>query len=166
MLSTLECCCVCRMRYCTKSELNDLGRYNYQGAWVMIFKRRCSFTFRKQGEVQEWPLQWFSQNHSLTWQRVSSRCICCGLKFQNCVSFSGSSRSEMQASGKGFSPETVMFPFSLLQTSEDEPSEKDALQPGRNIVAAGYALYGSATLVALSTGQGVDLFMLDPVGTQ
>lgn len=52
------------------------------------------------------------------------------------------------------------------QTTEDEPSEKDALQPGRNIVAAGYALYGSATLVALSTGQGVDLFMLDPVGTE
>lgn len=59
-----------------------------------------------------------------------------------------------------------MFLFSLPQTSDDEPSEKDALQPGRNIVAAGYALYGSATLVALSTGQGVDLFMLDPVGTQ
>lgn len=59
-----------------------------------------------------------------------------------------------------------MFLFSLPQTSEDEPSEKDALQPGRNIVAAGYALYGSATLVALSTGQGVDLFMLDPVGIQ
>nr|AAF72973.1 fructose-1,6-bisphosphatase [Ptyas dhumnades] len=48
------------------------------------------------------------------------------------------------------------------KTTEDEPSEKDALQPGRNIVAAGYALYGSATLVALSTGQGVDSFMLDP----
>ncbi|XP_049751687.1 fructose-1,6-bisphosphatase isozyme 2 [Elephas maximus indicus] len=48
------------------------------------------------------------------------------------------------------------------KTTEGEPSEKDALQPGRNIVAAGYALYGSATLVALSTGQGVDLFMLDP----
>lgn len=59
-----------------------------------------------------------------------------------------------------------MFLFCLPQTSEGEPSEKDALQPGRNIVAAGYALYGSATLVALSTGQGVDLFMLDPVGTQ
>ncbi|XP_045695784.1 fructose-1,6-bisphosphatase isozyme 2 isoform X3 [Phyllostomus hastatus] len=50
------------------------------------------------------------------------------------------------------------------KTTEDEPSEKDALQPGRDIVAAGYALYGSATLVALSTGQGVDLFMLDPDG--
>ncbi|XP_032297163.1 fructose-1,6-bisphosphatase isozyme 2 isoform X2 [Coturnix japonica] len=49
--------------------------------------------------------------------------------------------------------------------TDDEPSEKDALQPGRNIVAAGYALYGSATLVALSTGQGVDCFMLDPDGS-
>ncbi|NXS52318.1 F16P2 bisphosphatase, partial [Brachypteracias leptosomus] len=48
------------------------------------------------------------------------------------------------------------------QETDNEPSEKDALQPGRNIVAAGYALYGSATLVALSTGQGVDCFMLDP----
>ncbi|XP_064226201.1 fructose-1,6-bisphosphatase isozyme 2-like [Aotus nancymaae] len=47
------------------------------------------------------------------------------------------------------------------KTSEDEPSEKDALQPGRSIVAAGYVLYGSATLVALSMGQGVDLLMLD-----
>lgn len=53
----------------------------------------------------------------------------------------------------------VIFP----QETDNEPSEKDAFQPGRNIVAAGYALYGSATLVALSTGQGVDCFMLDPV---
>lgn len=70
--------------------------------------------------------------------------------------------------GEGFSPETITHHVSLFssQTSEDEPSEKDALQPGRNIVAAGYALYGSATLVALSTGQGVDLFMLDPVGAR
>jgi len=43
-----------------------------------------------------------------------------------------------------------------------EPCEKDALQPGRNLVAAGYALYGSATMVVLSTGQGVNCFMLDP----
>ncbi|MBN3272503.1 F16P2 bisphosphatase, partial [Polyodon spathula] len=48
------------------------------------------------------------------------------------------------------------------KTWEGEPTEKDALQPGRNIVAAGYALYGSATLVALTTGQGVNCFMLDP----
>ncbi|KAJ8285344.1 hypothetical protein GJAV_G00025760 [Gymnothorax javanicus] len=48
------------------------------------------------------------------------------------------------------------------KTTDIEPSEKDALQPGRNIVAAGYALYGSATMLVLSTGQGVNCFMLDP----
>uniref|UniRef100_A0A9J7Y7P0 Fructose-1,6-bisphosphatase 1 n=1 Tax=Cyprinus carpio carpio TaxID=630221 RepID=A0A9J7Y7P0_CYPCA len=46
--------------------------------------------------------------------------------------------------------------------TDSDPSEKDALQPGRNIVAAGYALYGSATMIVLSTGQGVNCFMLDP----
>uniref|UniRef100_UPI00398F6657 fructose-1,6-bisphosphatase isozyme 2-like isoform X1 n=1 Tax=Pristiophorus japonicus TaxID=55135 RepID=UPI00398F6657 len=46
--------------------------------------------------------------------------------------------------------------------SEEQPTEKDILQPGRTMVAAGYALYGSATLIALSTGQGVNFFMLDP----
>ncbi|XP_036383746.1 fructose-1,6-bisphosphatase isozyme 2 isoform X2 [Megalops cyprinoides] len=48
------------------------------------------------------------------------------------------------------------------RTSEGEPTEQDALQPGNQIVCAGYALYGSATLVALSTGAGVNFFMLDP----
>ena len=31
------------------------------------------------------------------------------------------------------------------------------------MVAAGYALYGSATMIVLSTGQGVNGFTLDPV---
>ncbi len=53
----------------------------------------------------------------------------------------------------------------LFQTSEGEPSDKDALQPGNQIVCAGYALYGSASMVALSTGAGVNFFMLDPVST-
>lgn len=42
------------------------------------------------------------------------------------------------------------------------PSIKDALQPGRQLVAAGYALYGSATALVLSVGHGVHGFMLDP----
>jgi fructose-1,6-bisphosphatase I len=42
------------------------------------------------------------------------------------------------------------------------PGKADALQSGRNIVAAGYALYGSATMLVLSTGEGVQGFMLDP----
>lgn len=48
------------------------------------------------------------------------------------------------------------------KVNDDEPSEQDALQPGRNLVAAGYALYGSATMIVLSTGNGVNCFMLDP----
>uniref|UniRef100_A0A8D3AQK3 Fructose-1,6-bisphosphatase isozyme 2 n=1 Tax=Scophthalmus maximus TaxID=52904 RepID=A0A8D3AQK3_SCOMX len=48
------------------------------------------------------------------------------------------------------------------RVSEGEPTEKDALQPGHNMVCAGYALYGSATLVAISTGSGLHFFMLDP----
>ncbi|XP_033228107.1 fructose-1,6-bisphosphatase 1 isoform X2 [Belonocnema kinseyi] len=42
------------------------------------------------------------------------------------------------------------------------PSVADALQPGKNLVAAGYALYGSATMMVLSLGQGVNGFMYDP----
>uniref|UniRef100_T1IX18 fructose-bisphosphatase n=1 Tax=Strigamia maritima TaxID=126957 RepID=T1IX18_STRMM len=41
------------------------------------------------------------------------------------------------------------------------PTIEDALQPGREIVAAGYVLYGSATVIMLSTGHGVNGFMLD-----
>jgi fructose-1,6-bisphosphatase I len=37
-----------------------------------------------------------------------------------------------------------------------------ALQPGRRLAAAGYAVYGSATTLFLSTGHGVQGFTLDP----
>jgi fructose-1,6-bisphosphatase I len=39
---------------------------------------------------------------------------------------------------------------------------ESALQPGTQIVAAGYSVYGSATTLVLSTGQGVHMFTLDP----
>ena len=42
-------------------------------------------------------------------------------------------------------------------------SPDDVLLPGNKLVAAGYALYGSATMVVLSTGNGVNSFMYDPV---
>lgn len=47
----------------------------------------------------------------------------------------------------------------------DEPKESmvaHALQPGKNLVAAGYALYGSATMIVLSIGRGVNGFTYDP----
>ncbi len=38
----------------------------------------------------------------------------------------------------------------------------DMLQPGYKLVAAGYVIYGSSTMMVYSTGQGVDGFTLDP----
>ncbi|XP_073959944.1 fructose-1,6-bisphosphatase [Choristoneura fumiferana] len=48
--------------------------------------------------------------------------------------------------------------------SSGAPSVADALRPGHDLVAAGYALYGSATMVvlALGKGKGVNGFMYDP----
>jgi fructose-1,6-bisphosphatase len=43
------------------------------------------------------------------------------------------------------------------------PTLEDALQPGNKMVAAGYALYGSATMMVLSIGGAVNGFTLDPV---
>lgn len=39
---------------------------------------------------------------------------------------------------------------------------EDCLQPGRNLVAAGYVVYGSSTMMVYSTGGGVHGFTLDP----
>ncbi|MCX7991064.1 MAG: class 1 fructose-bisphosphatase [Proteobacteria bacterium] len=44
----------------------------------------------------------------------------------------------------------------------DHPDVNDFLQCGRNIVAAGYVIYGSSTMLVYSTGQGVHGFTLDP----
>ncbi|CAH3042307.1 unnamed protein product [Porites lobata] len=53
--------------------------------------------------------------------------------------------------------------FGVSRKSHDRPATiEDALQPGRNFVAAGYALFGSATMVVLTTGNGVNGFTLDP----
>ncbi|CAH2087132.1 unnamed protein product [Euphydryas editha] len=55
--------------------------------------------------------------------------------------------------------------FSIYKKlSDGEPSESDALRPGNQLVAAGYALYGSATMMVLSLGKGkgVNGFMYDP----
>jgi len=39
---------------------------------------------------------------------------------------------------------------------------EDALQPGRNIVAGGYMVYGSSTMMVYTAGHGVHGFTLDP----
>jgi fructose-1,6-bisphosphatase I/sedoheptulose-1,7-bisphosphatase len=45
---------------------------------------------------------------------------------------------------------------------EEPVSEQDFLQPGAEQVAAGYAIYGPATMLVLTVGNGVNGFTLDP----
>lgn len=51
----------------------------------------------------------------------------------------------------------------IFQTTEGPLTKEDVLRPGNEYVASGYALYGSATMVVLTTGNGVNGFTLDPV---
>lgn len=53
--------------------------------------------------------------------------------------------------------------FSVLRCPEGvvQPQLADFLQPGVQQVCAGYALYGSSTMLVITTGSGVDGFTLD-----
>jgi fructose-1,6-bisphosphatase I len=53
--------------------------------------------------------------------------------------------------------------FSVLRCPEGvtEPDEKAFMQPGRRQVAAGFAVYGAATILVLTVGNGVVGFTLD-----
>jgi fructose-1,6-bisphosphatase I len=55
--------------------------------------------------------------------------------------------------------------FSVLRAPEgvEDPDESAFLQPGVKQVAAGYAIYGSSTMLVLTFGQGVYAFTLDRV---
>ena len=50
----------------------------------------------------------------------------------------------------------------LLHDRRAEHVEQSALQPGMRQVGAGYVLYGPSTVLVLTTGTGVQMFVLDP----
>ncbi len=54
--------------------------------------------------------------------------------------------------------------FSIYQrkTASGKGMLEDCLQAGRKLVAAGYLIYGSSTMLVYSTGRGVHGFTLDP----
>lgn len=53
--------------------------------------------------------------------------------------------------------------FSIFKyNGVDSCTEAKTLMAGKEMVAAGYALYGSANVIVLSTGEAPDMFMLDP----
>ncbi|MCP5496194.1 MAG: class 1 fructose-bisphosphatase, partial [Leptospiraceae bacterium] len=57
----------------------------------------------------------------------------------------------------------TIFSIHLRVTPQGRPgTEIDLLQPGHKQRAAGYVVYGSSTMLVLSTGNGVSGFTLDP----
>ncbi|KAJ3677909.1 hypothetical protein LUZ60_001712 [Juncus effusus] len=60
----------------------------------------------------------------------------------------------------GVSIGTIFGVYSVKDV--ENASLDDVLQPGKNMVAAGYCMYGSSCTLVLSTGYGVNGFTLDP----
>ncbi|KAI9333686.1 fructose-1,6-bisphosphatase class 1/Sedoheputulose-1,7-bisphosphatase [Obelidium mucronatum] len=61
----------------------------------------------------------------------------------------------------GVSVGTIFGVYHVLQRGE-KPTLKDVLRPGTEMVAGGYCMYGSSTMLVLTSGDGVDGFTLDP----
>ncbi|XP_076886539.1 fructose-1,6-bisphosphatase, cytosolic-like isoform X1 [Bidens hawaiensis] len=55
----------------------------------------------------------------------------------------------------------TIFGIYMIKDSNEARLE-DVLQPGKNMLAAGYCMYGSSCTLVLSTGSGVNGFTLDP----
>lgn len=56
----------------------------------------------------------------------------------------------------------TIFAIHRKITTGERGTIEDVLQPGNRLVAAGYIVYGSSTMMVYTTGQGVHGFTLDP----
>ena len=107
-----------------------------------------------------WPLiPWTALQTSTVWYQLALS-LAYGKRYPNLTSFLYLFIPSLFYLSVSFSS-----PFSpLIRKPHDGPATTEScLQPGRNMVAAGYAVYGSATMIVLSTGRGVNGFTLDPV---
>ncbi|MEX1019375.1 MAG: class 1 fructose-bisphosphatase, partial [Litorilinea sp.] len=57
---------------------------------------------------------------------------------------------------------TIFAIFRRISPDDEPGTLADCLQAGNKLVAAGYVIYGSSTMLVYSTGQGVHGFTLDP----
>jgi fructose-1,6-bisphosphatase I len=57
---------------------------------------------------------------------------------------------------------TIFCVFRRASEGDGQGDVSDVLRSGRDIVAAGYVVYGAGTVLVLSTGRGVQGFTLDP----
>ncbi len=56
----------------------------------------------------------------------------------------------------------TIFSIYRRRTLSGVPGDEDLLQPGSELLAAGYVIYGSSTMFVYTTGHGVHGFTLDP----
>ncbi|MDQ3248368.1 MAG: class 1 fructose-bisphosphatase [Chloroflexota bacterium] len=56
----------------------------------------------------------------------------------------------------------TIFAIHRRKTADGPGTLEDCLQAGRSLIAAGYIIYGTSTMMVYSTGQGVHGFTLDP----
>ncbi|MEK6201490.1 MAG: class 1 fructose-bisphosphatase [Desulfobulbaceae bacterium] len=56
----------------------------------------------------------------------------------------------------------TIFSIHRRQSQGGQGTLQDVLQPGNSLIAAGYIIYGSSTMLVYSTGEGVHGFTLDP----
>ncbi len=56
----------------------------------------------------------------------------------------------------------TIFGIWKRKDGEGDASEEDFLQPGKDIIASGYVVYGSSAMLVYTTGRGVHGFTLDP----
>ena len=57
---------------------------------------------------------------------------------------------------------TIFSIYRRVTPSGSEPGLEDILQAGNQLVAAGYVVYGTSTMLVYTTGKGVNGFTLDP----
>ncbi|MDJ0973181.1 MAG: class 1 fructose-bisphosphatase [Planctomycetota bacterium] len=57
---------------------------------------------------------------------------------------------------------TIFGVFKRKSSTDVQGQVEDLLQPGTDLIGAGYVIYGSGTVFVLSTGNGVHGFTLDP----
>lgn len=57
---------------------------------------------------------------------------------------------------------TIFGIYRRQDSAQNPVTKSDVLQKGRNLIAGGYALYGSSTVLVYTTGNGVHSFTYDP----
>lgn len=128
-----------------------------------------------QGETQQ-KLDVFA--HEKFIQALSNRDVVCGIASEESADFIAVKQSDNASQSKyvvlidpldgssnidvNASIGTIFSIYRRVTPAGNSVAQRDFLQRGERQVAAGYVLYGSATLLVYTTGNGVNGFTLDP----